>query len=55
MMKIYKYVNATVSVVKSDNNHSTNLQKSTENFLRKVLKERIDNGYGNTCGDFTKE
>lgn len=54
-MKIYKYVNATVSIVKSDKDHSANLQKSTENFLRKVIKERINNGYGNSCGDFTKE
>lgn len=54
-MNIYKYVNATVFVVKSDKEHSTNLQKSTENFLRKVTEERIDNGYGNSCRDFTKE
>ena len=54
-MNIYKYVNATVSVVKSDKVHSNNLQKSTENFLKKVMKERIDNGYSNTSRNFTKE
>lgn len=55
MRKIYKYENATIIVLSQNVNNFTNLQKSTESFLRKVIEERSNHGYSNTSGNIDKE
>ena len=49
MEKKYTYENAVVSVVIPDDGVS-NIRKATENFLRKVIKEKRNNGDSNTRG-----
>lgn len=48
MQKIYNYGNVVIRVIIPETDISENLQKHTENFLRKVIKERDNNGYSNT-------
>ena len=55
MRKIYKYENSIVTVIMSENSITGNLQKATENFLRKVVKERRANGNSNTTRDIYKK
>lgn len=40
MKKIYNYENTIVTVIMPETDISEKLQKHTENFLKKVLKER---------------
>lgn len=54
MNKIYKYENATIIVINPDSNNMEILQKSTENFLRNVIKERNKHGNCNTTGNINK-
>ena len=51
MEKIYTYKNATIHVVNTNINKE-NLYKATEKFIKKVLKERTQNGNSDSSGDF---
>lgn len=56
MNKIYKYPNATIIIANSNVINLETLQKSTENFLRKVIdEERSKHGNCNTSGDINKK
>lgn len=55
MKKTYVYENAIVNVRVSDNKRPQHIHKATENFLKKVLKERITNGNNSTSTDISKE
>ena len=47
MRKIYKYENATIIVLAPDVNNLEVLQKATECFLKKVIKEKNEHGNNN--------
>ena len=53
MKKQYTYKNAIIRVLIPDDGPS-NIRKSTEEFLRKVLKERMNNGNLNKSGIIKK-
>lgn len=53
MKKIYNYGNCVITVI-VQNNSSNTVQKATETFLRKVVKENL-NGNCNTTGNFDKK
>lgn len=55
MKKIYKYENATIIVLHNNVNNFVKLQKSTESFLRNVIKERNEYGNFNTSGDIREK
>jgi hypothetical protein len=56
MNKIYKYPNATIIIANSNVIDLENLQRSTENFLKKVIiEERNSDGNCNTSGDINKK
>ena len=55
MKKVYKYRNSTIEVLIPDEDYVTNLQTSTEIFIRKVLKERNNNGNSNTSRSINKK
>ncbi len=55
MKKIYNYKNATIEVFMSYNNDLNTIQNATENFLKKVIKERIQNGDNHTSRNIRKE
>lgn len=46
MKKIYNYRNCDITII-VPNTSSDNIRKSTESFLKKVLKERAQNGNSN--------
>ena len=54
MKKIYNYGNCIIELVIS-NTSSDVLRTPTETFLRKVLKERIQNGNSNKSGNINKK
>lgn len=54
MQKIYKYGNGMVYVNMSEIK-SDQLHESTVNFLRKVLKERIQNGNSNKSSNIREK
>lgn len=39
----YEYKNATVYITKPTEKHLENIRKATEDFMKKVIKERIKN------------
>lgn len=43
-MRIYRYKNATVYITEPTEEHLKRIRKATEIFLKKVVKERIQNG-----------
>lgn len=51
MQKIYKYENGTVYITKLTEDIQNNLKTATENFLRKVIEERSNNGNGDKSRD----
>ena len=55
MKKIYKYKNATIEIFMSYNNDLNTIQNATEKFLKKVIKERIQNGDNYTSRNIRKE
>lgn len=55
MKKVYKYRNSTIEILIPNENYVTNLQTSTEIFIRKVLKERRNNGNSDTSRNIDKE
>lgn len=40
----YEYENATVYITKPTEKHIENIKKATEDFMKKVIKEDIQNG-----------
>jgi hypothetical protein len=55
MQKIYKYENSIVTVVMFETDISEKFKDCTENFLRKVLKERNNYGNSNTSRNFNEK
>ena len=55
MKKTYNYKNGTIYVIAPDTYDYDGLRKATEDFLRKVIKERIRNGDGNTSGNIREK
>ena len=55
MKKVYNYKNATVCVTMPNDTNLDILQEATTKFLRKVLKESIQNGNSNQSRDIRKE
>lgn len=51
MQKIYKYKNGIVYITNPGNDISNNLKTATENFLRKVVEERMNNGNSDKSRD----
>lgn len=41
----YEYENATVYITKPTDKHIENIKKATEVFMKKVIKEDIQNGF----------
>ena len=54
MTKIYTYKNATIHVVNTNINKE-NLHKATEKFIKKVLKERTQNGNNHSSRSFKEK
>lgn len=44
-MRIYRYKNATVYITNPTEDHLKRIRKATEIFLKKVVKEKIQNGH----------
>ena len=55
MRKIYKYDNASIIIVGTNVCATDKFKKSTENFMKKVIKERITNGNSNKTRTFKKK
>jgi len=55
MKKIYKYENATIEIFMSYNNDLNTIQNATEKFLKKVIKERFEDGNSYTSRNIRKE
>lgn len=55
MERIYEYENGTIYVSSPDVSDRRELQKATEEFLKKVIKERLKNGNSYTSGDIRKK
>ena len=55
MQKVYRYVNCMVYVDCPDTYDLDQLKAKTENFLRKVIEERLKHGNSNTSGSINKE
>lgn len=47
MRKVYNYENATIIIINTNVCTTDNFKKATENFIRKVMKERNINGNSN--------
>lgn len=54
MRKVYNYENATIIIFNTNVCTTDKFKKATENFIKKVIKERSSNGYSNQTGDFNK-
>lgn len=52
MRKVYKYENATIIILNTNTCTTERFKKSTENFIKKVIKERGTNGDTNQTGNF---
>ena len=55
MKKVYKYKNATIEIFMSYNNDLNTIQNATEKFLKKVIKERIQDDDNYTSRNIGKE
>lgn len=55
MKKIYKYENAIIKILNPDDIDLNNLRTATELFIRKVLKEKCNNGNCDSSRDFYKK
>ena len=47
MRKVYNYENGTIIILNANVCTTDKFKKSTEYFIRKVIKERSDNGNSN--------
>lgn len=55
MQKTYNFKNGRVIVSTPETEDYSGLRKATENFLRKVIEERMKHGNSNTSGNFREE
>jgi hypothetical protein len=55
MDKVFCYPNAVVHIVIPDNYPNKTIHKATEEFMRKVIKERIQNGNKHQTGDIKEK
>ena len=57
MKKIYNYDNCRVAIhIPEDTEFQERLRNASENFMRKVINERVEgNGNSNTSGDFREK
>ena len=55
MERSYNFKNGTIYVIAPDTYDHEGLRKATEDFLRKVIKERMQNGNSNTSGNIYKK
>ena len=55
MDKTYRYRSGTIYVMLPDSCDREALRKVTEEFLKKVIKERSKNGNSNSSGDIRKK
>lgn len=55
MEKSYNFKNGTVYVIAPDTYDHEGLRKATEDFLRKVIKERMRNDHSNTSGNIREK
>lgn len=49
------YKNAVVRVIIPDNFSDKTIHKATEEFMKKVIKEKNQNGYKHTSGDIKEK
>lgn len=47
MRKVYNYENATIIIINANMCTTEKFKKATESFMKKVIKERNNNGNGN--------
>lgn len=47
MRKVYNYKNGTIIILNTNVCTTNKFKKSTEEFIKKVIKERATNGNGN--------
>ena len=45
----YEYENATVYITKPTEKHIENIKRATEVFMKKIIKEQIENENGRDC------
>lgn len=55
MRKVYNYENATIIILNANVCTTDRFKKSTENFIKKVIKERNDNGNNDQTGNLNKK
>lgn len=55
MRKVYNYDNATIIIVNTNVCASDKFKKSTENFIKKVIKERSTNGNSDQTGNIEEK
>lgn len=55
MRKVYNYENATIIIVNTNVCTTDKFKKSTENFIKKVIKERNTYGNSDQTRNFNKE
>ena len=55
MERTYKYRNGTIFVTLPESCDREKLRQVTEDFLKKVIKERSKNGNSNTSGDIREK
>lgn len=55
MKRTYEYQNGTIFVSLPSSSDRENLIKATEDFLKKVISEGVNNGNSNTSKDFREK
>ena len=55
MEKVYTYKNATICIRKADAYNRRNVEKATEEFLKKVISGGNNNGNSNTSRNFREK
>ena len=55
MERVFNFKNGTICVLNLDKFDNEKLRKDTEIFLKKIIKERIQNGNSYKSWDFRKE
>ena len=55
MQKVFNFKSGTIHIENLDKFDQKKLKKHTEDFLRKVVKERIQNGNSYSTGNFKEQ
>lgn len=55
MRKVYRYDNAIIIILDTNVCTTDRFKKSTENFMKKVIKEQITNGDSNKGRDISEK